>query len=113
MEALRELVREAIAARDRPGPAAAAERLILFRHVVDALEKFATREQEQLGTTQKVRVLIRELSAALTAIQIAASERGPTHEHVRRYYAAVARLQAALREMEPAMRAITPFERLP
>lgn len=113
MEALNELVREAIAARDRPGPAAAAERLILFRRVVDALEKFTIREQERLATSQRVRVLIRELQAALTSIQIATSERGPSDEHVRRYYGTVTKLLVALRDLDAPMQNITPFEKLP
>lgn len=93
---LLELVERAVAACNARGPVAAAERIILFPQVVDALKRCADRGP----AAKRVRECVRELNERLRDIEVAQSEKGPSIEHVRAYYGAVIDLQRALRELE-------------
>ena len=93
---LLELVQRAVDACNSRGPVAAAERLILFPRVVEALQRCA----DQAPAAARVRGCVRRLNACLRDIEVAQSEQGPSHEHVRAYYGAVIDLQRALRDLE-------------
>lgn len=93
--------------RDRP-----AEKLLLFRRVESALRMFVERDLRMATPIQRFRPALRELQVRLTALEKAAPAM-PDPEMLREYYAAVARLQGVVNELEATIRPTTQFEDLP
>ena len=109
LQLLQEILTQANEALEHSGPRAIAERLLLFPTVVRALQQFVDREALRLNISRNVRQSISELDAELRAIEMAISNRGPSQEHVTRYYAAVNRLQKELKDLDKANQSVTVF----
>ncbi len=88
------------AARAATGAQAAAERLMLFGEVADALKFFVEREQQVAAAKAGLVTHLRWLNAALQEIQMSPRPDGPTHEQVSQFYTATARLRSALTVLE-------------
>ena len=112
IQRLQMLLDKALAARDATGPAAAAERLLLFAPVTSTLEQLLKREISRRAAAVKVRQLSRDLSTHLRAIERAAVTKTSDTEHVQAYYETAIRLKTALREIELAYEDLTVYEEL-
>jgi hypothetical protein len=100
LTSLYKLLEKAEAARLATGPQAAAQRLMLFGEIANALQFFIEREQQLAAAKIGVISHVRWLNAALQEIQMAPRQEGPTSEQVSQFYTASARLRSALTMLE-------------
>ncbi len=102
LDQLEDLLSQAIAARDSVGRSAAAERLHLFRSVVDALQAFIERERVQSDALHALQPQARTLLQALLALERAPSRTGPTPEQVKTYYDAAQAFRLTVQALKKA-----------
>ena len=98
---------EALPVLQRP-----AEKLLIFRRVESALRLFVQREPKLIGSIQKFRPALRELSVRLMAMEKRATE-APDTEMMREYFSTLTRARSAVDDLEKAAQTITTFEDLP
>lgn len=103
---LDQLLAQAMAARDNVGRSAAAERLHLFRPVVDALQAFVEREREQSDALRALQPQARLLLQALIAMELSPRKSGPSAEQVTAYYDAAQTLRLTVQALKRATRPV-------
>ncbi len=96
--ALDELLRRAEEARDKIG--GAADRLVVFSPLVQALGDFVRREGSRVQATEDLRAKMRLLSSAILQFEKNYGPNGPSVEDVQRFYRASSIAIVALREFE-------------
>lgn len=97
---IKELLERATEARKSLGHKAAAEKLLLFNQVLDALKLCVERQQAIRTDAKNVRDLTRLLGDKLRVIERSPQNRGPSIEDVREFYRVASSLSSALNQLQ-------------